>query len=651
LRPFGEQLLLQRCELFRVLRLGLLGSGLALLEPGRRARVELAQVDRAGRRAQEAADALGHSRAECPVMVLTREYVDIPVDGRAMRTFVAAPRAGGPHPGVVFYTDIFQLTEPSLRWAIRLAGLRLPRRGARDLPPDRAGRDRARVRRRGQGARARATPTRPRWPTSTPTSTPRSHGSGERASSIGAAGHCTGGHLAFRAAFRPQVRATACWYATGLHDGKLGKDPDAGSLARAGEIEGELLAVWGTTDPHTPTAGRETIKAGLDPLATRLTWREYDAEHAFGRDVGDRYDPQVTDEAFAETITLFRARARCRHPTRRSTSARARAAARTSPPSRWTRATGVSSSAAPNDYCGVYNATDADGEPDSRRADLARLLPLRERRDELRQLPRAGLPGRQLAVRALSQSIRTASAGDPVIAWDARAARSSAPRAPTTRPARRRPSATSGSPPTTTRRPGGARQRRQALRGRPSSPSGSSAPNLLGKFNDKTAIEADHNSDGRCDNDVYFAWSRFTGNRGGGGSTSPLDRPRVDVQPPVKVSQTISDVQFADIAVTGNSNVYVVFRSFESGAAGGRRDLLRRSTDCGATFARPRSADVHPLRRAGRERSEEAPAQSSPDDPAGEEEPTRRATRATAATSTRTASRATRSSAATRRSA
>ena len=55
-------------------------------------------------------------------MVVTREYVDIPVDGRAMRTFVAAPRAAGPHPGVVFYTDIFQLTEPSLRWAVRLAG-------------------------------------------------------------------------------------------------------------------------------------------------------------------------------------------------------------------------------------------------------------------------------------------------------------------------------------------------------------------------------------------------------------------------------------------------------------------------------------------------------------------------------------------------
>ena len=51
-------------------------------------------------------------------MVITREYVDI----GTMRTFVAAPAAEGSYPGVVFYTDIFQLTEPSLRWAVRLAG-------------------------------------------------------------------------------------------------------------------------------------------------------------------------------------------------------------------------------------------------------------------------------------------------------------------------------------------------------------------------------------------------------------------------------------------------------------------------------------------------------------------------------------------------
>src|SRR4051795_1919774 len=205
-------------------------------------------------------------------MVVTREYVEIRVDARPMRAFVAAPAAPGAHPGVVFYSDIFQLTEPTLRWAVRLAGYgfvvavpeiyhRLEPAGT-VLDFDDAGKA------RGQ-ADADATPVADfdadvdaalAWLAE--------HSSG----SLGAAGHCTGGHLAFRAAFRPQVRATACWYATGLHDGKLGKDPDAGSLARANEIEGELLAVWGTADPHTPADGRETIKAGLQPLRAPLTW-------------------------------------------------------------------------------------------------------------------------------------------------------------------------------------------------------------------------------------------------------------------------------------------------------------------------------------------------------------------------------------------
>ena len=130
-------------------------------------------------------------------VVLTREYVDVPVGERAMRTFVAAPAASGQYPGVVFYTDIFQLTEPSLRWAVRLAGygfvVAAPEIYHRIEPPgtvlefDDAGKV------RGQ-ADADATPTADfdediaaalAW-------------LAERCPSVGAAGHCTGGHLAFR---------------------------------------------------------------------------------------------------------------------------------------------------------------------------------------------------------------------------------------------------------------------------------------------------------------------------------------------------------------------------------------------------------------------------------------------------------------------
>src|SRR4051794_14562843 len=238
-------------------------------------------------------------------MVVTREYVEIRVDARPMRAFVAAPRAGGPHPGVVFYSDIFQLTEPTLRWAVRLAGygflVAVPEIYHRIEPAGTVLEFDDEGKARGRGA-------------ADPLSTAEFDADvaaalawlGDRSGGpLGAAGHCTGGHLAFRAALHPEVRATACWYATGLHDGRLGAD-DTGSLARAGEIEGELLAIWGTRDPHTPEAARETIRAGLAPPGARLTWHEDDAEHAFGGDVGDRFAPEVTDAAFAEPVALSR---------------------------------------------------------------------------------------------------------------------------------------------------------------------------------------------------------------------------------------------------------------------------------------------------------------------------------------------------------
>jgi carboxymethylenebutenolidase len=222
-----------------------------------------------------------------------------------MRTFVAAPRTEGPHPAVVFYTDIFQLTDSSLRWAVRLAGygfvVAVPEIYHRIEPAGTVLGFDDEGKQRGQ-ADAEATAVAD---FDEDIAAALDHFEG-RAGSLGAAGHCTGGHLAFRAAFDARVRATACWYPTGLHDGALGADPDARSLARASEIQGDLLLIWGSRDPHTPADGRAKVRTGLESAGTRLRWSEYDAEHAFGRDVGDRYDPEATDAAFAETVALFR---------------------------------------------------------------------------------------------------------------------------------------------------------------------------------------------------------------------------------------------------------------------------------------------------------------------------------------------------------
>ncbi len=242
-------------------------------------------------------------------MVIAQEYVDVAVGDRAMRTFVAAPQAPGRYPGVVFYSDIFQLTESTLRWCMRLAGhgfvVAAPEIYHRIEPGGTVLEFDDEGKRRGQ-ADADATPIADfdedigaalDWLEAD-----------ERVADGGlcATGHCTGGHLGFRAAFDPRVRATALWYPTGLHDGKLAQEADVGSLGRAREIRGKMLLIFGTKDPHTPAEGREVIKRALEEAGVAFDWRLYDAEHAFGRDIGPRYDPEATDAAFAATVAMLK---------------------------------------------------------------------------------------------------------------------------------------------------------------------------------------------------------------------------------------------------------------------------------------------------------------------------------------------------------
>ncbi len=122
---------------------------------------------------------------------------------------------------------------------------------------------------------------------------------------------------------------------------------------------------------------------------------------------------------------------------------------------------------------------------------------------------------------------------------------------------------------------------------------GSSAPNLLGKFNDKTAIEADR-SGSSCDGNVYFAYSRFTGNGGVAIYFSRSTDHGATWSSPKKLSSA-TDVQFPDISVTGNGHVYVTWRT---------------SNTIG-TFVPNDAVDVAD--------PQPTPTQAAPDDPAGED--------------------------------
>ena len=87
--------------------------------------------------------------------------------------------------------------------------------------------------------------------------------------------------------------AAVCFYATDIHSHSLGLGKHDDSLERAGEIKGELLHIWGRQDPHVPLAGRNLIKARLDEVGANFQWLEVNGAHAFMRDEGYRYDPEL----------------------------------------------------------------------------------------------------------------------------------------------------------------------------------------------------------------------------------------------------------------------------------------------------------------------------------------------------------------------
>jgi hypothetical protein len=205
-----------------------------------------------------------------------------------------------------------------------------------------------------------------------------------------------------------------------------------------------------------------------------------------------------------------------------------------------------------------------------------------------------GYPGDTSAYAALAH-VRTASSGDPVIAWDTQGrvfmgSESSDDPAGTAKTFGDVWVARYDNPdgPTGATINDGKRYRGTEIVAR-----GSAAPNLLGKFNDKTAIEVDRTG-GRCDGNVYFSWSRFTGGPTNGFNSSVYFSRSTDhgatFTSPQKLSQTVHDIQFPDIAVTSNGDIYLTFRQFASQLGHETSDALlyAKSTDCGQTFSAPR---------------------------------------------------------------
>jgi carboxymethylenebutenolidase len=104
------------------------------------------------------------------------------------------------------------------------------------------------------------------------------------------------------------VRAGACFYATDIHKRSLAKGMNDDSLDRLKEIKGEMLMMWGKQDPHIPREGRALVYNAMTDANLNFTWHEFNGQHAFMRDEGNRYDPELARTCYGLVLDLFHRR-------------------------------------------------------------------------------------------------------------------------------------------------------------------------------------------------------------------------------------------------------------------------------------------------------------------------------------------------------
>jgi len=238
------------------------------------------------------------------------QSIDLPTPTGPMRMYVFRPAAAGRYPGLLLYSEIFQVTGPIRRTAALLAGhgfvVAAPEiyhefePAGTALPYDQAGADR--------GNALKTTKELAAYDADARAVLDHLKSRPDCTGKLGVVGICIGGHLAFRAAMNGDVLAAACFYATDIHKRSLGKGMKDNTLDRIPEIKGEMLIIWGRQDPHVPREGRQLIYNALTEAGTSFTWHEFNGQHAFMRDEGYRYDPELAQTCYGLVVGLMRRR-------------------------------------------------------------------------------------------------------------------------------------------------------------------------------------------------------------------------------------------------------------------------------------------------------------------------------------------------------
>lgn len=240
-------------------------------------------------------------------MLVIQETQDIFTPSGPMRTYIYRPEALGKFPSIIFYSEIFQQTAPIARAANILAShgfsVLVPE-VFHELNPigtvlayDESGKD--------KGNADKFTKPLEHHDSDTQALVDFALQQTYCTGKIGSMGVCIGGHLAYRAALNPTILGAFCLYPTDIHSNTLPCAYGNDSLSRSGDIQGELVLVFGKQDPHVSAEGRVLIHQRLMALNRNVTWLEVNAQHAFMRDEGERYDAALALQMYLQAVAFF----------------------------------------------------------------------------------------------------------------------------------------------------------------------------------------------------------------------------------------------------------------------------------------------------------------------------------------------------------
>jgi len=227
--------------------------------------------------------------------VLADSFIDLPTSRGPMRVHLFLPLGGGKRQGVIFYSEIFQVTGPIRRMAAALAGegyvVAVPE-VYHEFEPlgtvlayDQAGSDR--------GNALKFTKEIDSFDEDTDVVAKFLLAHEACNGRLASYGVCLGGHLAVRAGLHEAITAVVAFYPTDIHTGKLGAGSKDDTFERMKTIDASLFLAWGRQDPHVPVDGRRQIHQLLEDHDRDFEWHEFNAAHAFLRDEGNRYNPAL----------------------------------------------------------------------------------------------------------------------------------------------------------------------------------------------------------------------------------------------------------------------------------------------------------------------------------------------------------------------